>query len=884
MNSSRARFVGVIALVLACNADLQAQRSERVQTLASQIEVLNRELTASAKSSTDRLNILLAERSAALLSLAQLDALRALSLMFQGDEADRLRSRGAAVESEGEWEGTAGVVVEDDFSHRTARWIVTLDLNGDRAPVYLTNTQPSFRSGDIIRIRGKQLGSAIIAEDKNVALVSASTGCPTVGELQVAAFLVNMPGQSLPPQVTSSFADQLIFSSSPPSLNSYLSEASYGRTSAAGQVFPYTLPQAYDASQDRTDLFNALIDAADAAVDFRKYNRIVVIRNSPPDAIADYATIGCLAYNSPSHGPFQASVSWLHYGESAFADQSFPETSQGLYELAHEFGHELGLMHANTIQFGGQPLGVSANAGTDAEYGDWFATMGQFQGDYRLPSGLWVMITPQYDAPHKNQLGWFAANELQNVKSPGTFVLQPFEATTGSNPKALRVLRSVGGADQYLWVEYRQPLGYDANWNWSTRGYPLIQPYVGALIHFEDPNTSASFIAHSHLLDFTAAATPGDFRDAALTPGMTWNDPYSALSLTVNSATTSSLIITVRYDSTTPPPVPSITSLNPSSATAAGAAFTLTVNGTAFLFGATLQWNGTTLPATFVGATQLTASVPANLIASTGAASISVVNPGGASSNTVTLPIIAPVPIIAKGGIGPVNSASATIQPGEWVSIYGTNLASGTTTWTGDFPTSLGGTRVTINNKPAYLSFVNPGQINLQAPDDMASGAVPVVVTTAGGSAASFVTLAQFAPSFFLLDAKHVAGIILRSNGSGAYGGGAYDIIGPTGTQLGYSTVAARAGDIIELFGTGFGPTNPVVLSGQAFSGAAPTINPVQLFMNNVSVTPSFAGLSGAGLYQFNVTVPSGLGTGDVSLRATVGGVQTPSGVVISLQ
>jgi len=42
--------------------------------------------------------------------------------------------------------------------------------------------------------------------------------------------------------------------------------------------------------------------------------------------------------------------------------------------------------------------------------------------------------------------------------------------------------------------------------------------------------------------------------------------------------------------------------------------------------------------------------------------------------------------------------------------------------------------------------------------------------------------------------------------------------------------------------------------------------------------------LTGAGLDQINLTIPAGLGTGDVSLQATVDGVQTPSGVVISLQ
>jgi uncharacterized protein (TIGR03437 family) len=143
-------------------------------------------------------------------------------------------------------------------------------------------------------------------------------------------------------------------------------------------------------------------------------------------------------------------------------------------------------------------------------------------------------------------------------------------------------------------------------------------------------------------------------------------------------------------------------------------------------------------------------------------------------------------------------------------------------------------------------------------------------------------------PSFFLLDAKHVAGIIFRSDGSGAYGGGSYDILGPTGTSLGYPTVAAKPGDIVELYGNGLGPTNPAVPAGQVFYGPAYTTNPITLLINHVSVSPTFAGLTGAGLYQINLTVPAGLGRGDVPgdvpLVATVGGMQTPPTVVISLQ
>jgi len=116
--------------------------------------------------------------------------------------------------------------------------------------------------------------------------------------------------------------------------------------------------------------------------------------------------------------------------------------------------------------------------------------------------------------------------------------------------------------------------------------------------------------------------------------------------------------------------------------------------------------------------------------------------------------------------------------------------------WNGTFPTSLGDTSVTIDGKLAYLWFVSPGQINLQAPDDTATGPVSVVVNTASGSATSTVNLGSVAPSFSLLDATHVTGVIVRPDGS-------YDILGPTGTSLGYPTVAAKAGDSVDLFGGG---------------------------------------------------------------------------------
>lgn len=308
----------------------------------------------------------------------------------------------------------------------------------------------------------------------------------------------------------------------------------------------------------------------------------------------------------------------------------------------------------------------------------------------------------------------------------------------------------------------------------------------------------------------------------------------------------------------------------------------LTVSGANFVSNSVIWMNGSPLATTFVNSAQLTATIMPGVSRNPNGNLIAVYTPGNAGGLSDPVSEIVPgSPVVSA--VTPIFSTSGTIQPGEWVSIYGANLAVWTATWTGNFPTSLAGTSVTINAKAVYLSYVSPTQIDLQAPSDTATGPVPVVVTSPYGTGTSTVTLAPFAPAFSLLDTKHVAGIILRSDGSGAYGGGAYDILGPTGNSLGYATVAAKPGDTVELFGVGFGPTTPVVQAGQAFAGAATTAYTVNVLINNVSVAPLFAGLTSAGLYQINLTIPAGLGAGDVSLVATVGGVLTPAGVVISL-
>ena len=282
------------------------------------------------------------------------------------------------------------------------------------------------------------------------------------------------------------------------------------------------------------------------------------------------------------------------------------------------------------------------------------------------------------------------------------------------------------------------------------------------------------------------------------------------------------------------------------------------------------------------GSVPVTVNV-ANLGPGTYSGTVTLVDGVASAKVPVTLTILASnAPVISASGIVPVYSTLTSIEAGSWISIYGTNLSDSTATWNGDFPTTLGGVSVTINGKAAYLWYVSPTQINVQAPDDTATGVVTVVVTTLHGSFSSTVTLAPASPSFSLLDGKHAAAVILTPAGTGAYGGGTYDLLGPAGA-FPFSTRAVKAGEVLELFGVGFGPTNPPVPAGQPFSGAAPTVNPVTITVGGVPANVSFAGITGAGLYQFNLTVPS-VGSGDRSIQATVNGVQTQPGPVITVQ
>jgi hypothetical protein len=203
----------------------------------------------------------------------------------------------------------------------------------------------------------------------------------------------------------------------------------------------------------------------------------------------------------------------------------------------------------------------------------------------------------------------------------------------------------------------------------------------------------------------------------------------------------------------------SISGLNPSSAPAGGAAFTLTVAGTGFTANSTVQWNGTALQTTFTSATQLTAQVPASLIATAGTANVTVGGDGG-TSNAMAFAIGSLLPATSTAGIVNAASSAPALAPGALISIYGSNLASGHLAAASiPLDTKLGGTAVSINGIAAPLLFVSPGQINLQVPYEVQPGPAKVVIQSNGlQSAAVNFTVAATGPGVFTVQPTNRGG------------------------------------------------------------------------------------------------------------------------------
>lgn len=203
-----------------------------------------------------------------------------------------------------------------------------------------------------------------------------------------------------------------------------------------------------------------------------------------------------------------------------------------------------------------------------------------------------------------------------------------------------------------------------------------------------------------------------------------------------------------------------------------------------------------------------------------------------------------------SGGVVSGASFQAGIAPGSWITIFGTNLSSITDTWadaniSSGLPTSLYGVSVSVGGEPAYVYSISSTQINALAPERECGNRI--------GDGNKFgrdllgSQCCRSAGRAGLLSVGNYAAATRLDYGSAV----------ENGTLPGVTTMPAKPGDMVILWGTGFGPTNPSAPAG----GETPsltthaTASPVTVTVGGLPAPVYGAALAAgyAGLYQVTI-------------------------------
>jgi hypothetical protein len=329
----------------------------------------------------------------------------------------------------------------------------------------------------------------------------------------------------------------------------------------------------------------------------------------------------------------------------------------------------------------------------------------------------------------------------------------------------------------------------------------------GSIVRWNGNNRTTTFVSATQL---TASITAADIANVG-------SATVTAFNPTPGGGTSGSLTFAIISAN----PVPTVASLNPNSAIAGGAPFTLTITGSNFVSGSTVRWNGNSRTTTYVSATQLTAAITALDIATAGSANITIFNPapGGGASGTQTFTINNPVPTLSS--VSP-NSASAGGQAFS-LTVTGTNFVSGSIVqWNGV-------NRTTIYNSSTQLSA------NILATDIAARGSATVTVWNPGPAGGASNGL-----SFNISDAQPTS--MTYSANSGFAGIDSYIVtVGNGGSMM---------IDILYDFTPWLAPTSSFpIATGQTYYGQTETVGPLN---GSGQMTRSLSQNAAPGSYKIN--------------------------------
>lgn len=349
----------------------------------------------------------------------------------------------------------------------------------------------------------------------------------------------------------------------------------------------------------------------------------------------------------------------------------------------------------------------------------------------------------------------------------------------------------------------------------------------GAVVQWNGQSLPTTFINSTQLTATVSAsliATAGTAAIGVLDPG----GPLSNL---------------VSFGIAAAPAASGISGIVPAAVAAGGPNVVLTVNGTGFVAASTVDFNGSPLQTTFVGAGQLVATVPAALIANPGSVKVTVsTNP--ASSKGAVFTILSGGPVASTAAIVNLGNETAPIAPGSLISIYGSNLAIGSAAAAAvPLPNLLSSVSVLINGILAPLLYAGPSQINAQVPFEAPAGAATLILNVGGVMSALVIfQLQSIGPGVWTLGGSATLAV---NDGDGS-------LVGPT------NPVAPGAYVTVYLTGQG-ALNNPVATGGPAPQD--PLATPL------ASITASVGGLTAGvvsalapglvGVLQVNIQIPA---------------------------
>lgn len=280
---------------------------------------------------------------------------------------------------------------------------------------------------------------------------------------------------------------------------------------------------------------------------------------------------------------------------------------------------------------------------------------------------------------------------------------------------------------------------------------------------------------------------------------------------------------------------PTLSTLIPSSVIAGSAGFGLTVEGTGFLSGAVVAWNGTSLATTVDSSSQLTATVPASDVANPGTASVTATNPGTSSSNALAF-AIDPQSENPSATITSLSPNSATVgSAGFTLTVTGTRIAAGAVVdWNGAALSStfVSATEITATVPAALLNAVVPVNVTVTNPGADPSNALPFTINSKPVIPAD--TISSLSPNFVVVGSPAFTLVV---DGSGFADGAS---VNWNGTALATTYVSATeltadvpASDVAAVASVSVTVTNP----GASASNSLPmAIEPLHSFAQGLQL------------------------------------------------